>query len=122
MTELRLNNLVVYLPNPQLGNTLRPLGNVNKKYAMDGTMRSYVSKSNDYSILYTFILTRDKALEFEEFITRYMDERMTLVTLNGERYSGYIMNNPFEFRYARRGAPAGDTVEVTMEFQGEKLN
>lgn len=119
--QLRHPSVVVYLPNPDFGNSIEPQHEILKSYSISGQKYTYVKRSRTDKILYALVLTRSKAKELEAFISLFLNDLITLVTFTDQRYRGYILNNPFEYRQSRRGGPCGDLVDVNLEFEGEKL-
>lgn len=130
MIQLRHPAVVVYLPDPEFGNTREKQHEINKKYAINGTRYSYVKRSQFQRVLYQLVLTRQKALELELFIELYHADKMTLVAHMSPhicdpvdefvQYYGNILNNPFEFRQESVGN-CGDTVSVSLEFEGVRI-
>lgn len=89
---------------------------------MNGTRRTYVKRKNRERLLWSFVLTRGKAIELREFYLAYGTERVKVETL-GKQWVGWLISNPIELEAVRRGEPGslGETVAVQIEFEGEPL-
>lgn len=113
------------LPNPQFGDGENLTDEVQVKRAMDGTLYTYVKTKNDRRRLeWTFLLTRNKALELRAFIQAYYATAIKVTDHNERVWAGHFVNNPFEFDTPSRAAPAiapmprGETQEITIAFEG----
>lgn len=113
------------LPNPQLSDTEALTSSVTPRRALDGTLYTYVRTTGGRrKMTWEFRLARPKALELRAFIYSYFASRIKITDHNGRIWIGNFMNNPFEFESANRNAPAvgglprGETVTITLEFEG----
>ena len=112
------------LPHPQLGDGENLMVEVAAKRAMDGTLYTYVKRKGRHRLLWTFRLTRNKALELRAFIQAYFASRINVKDHTDRVWVGNLVNNPFEFDTAARAAPAippmsrGEAVLITLEFEG----
>lgn len=112
-----------YLPNPELSDVRRPVQSVDIRRSMDNTRRTYVKTSNRWSFNYTFVLTRQKALELRAFIESYYLAPLVITDHRGVRWSVYFTSNPFEFNGAGRAAdfPGEEYITIPLTFEGEQL-
>jgi hypothetical protein len=108
------------LPNPQFNDIIAPKNSVVIRRAMDGTKRTYVKSNARCKLNYTFMLSRDKALEVRAFLLSYYRAQIQLVNHLNDHWVGYLLNNPFEFLASSRadGTPGGEMFEFAMEFEG----
>lgn len=118
------------LPNPRLGNNENIQQSINIKRSITGTVRTYVKRNNmvkgdnRHKMQWSFVLTRNKAIEVLEFVKAYHASQMRVTDHLGREFIGYVMNNPLEITMARRGNPAvqnlpnGELCEVEIEFEG----
>jgi len=113
------------LPSPQFGDCENLTDEVMVKRAMDGTLYTYVkTKHGRRGLQWTFLLTRNKALELRAFIQAYYATAIKVTDHNERVWVGHFVNNPFEFDTPSRAAPAiapmprGETQEITIEFEG----
>ncbi len=112
-------------PNPVFGDSEGLTDAVQVKRAMDGTLYTYVKRKNDRRRMqWTFRLTRNKGEELRQFIRTYFAKKILVTDHNDRVWVGNFVNNPFEFNTPRRAAPAiapmprGETMEITLEFEG----
>ncbi len=116
------------LPNPRLGDAENLRVAISMKRAMDGTRFTYVKRKgvNSRKLQWTFLLTRNKSLEVEAFIKSYFASKIKVIDHNDRIWLGHFVNNPFEFDTPSRAAPAiapmprGESVVITLEFEGEE--
>lgn len=114
------------MPNPQFSDQETNLNSVNRLTAMDGTRYTYVKRRSRRKLLWTFRLTRNKALEVEAFVNSYFASRVRITDHRGRVWLGNFTSNPFEFEMISRAAPAitpmprGETVSIDLEFEGEE--
>lgn len=104
------------LPNPQLADVENSQKQLFFKRAMDGTKRTYVRKTENRLLTYTFRLQRAKMLEVEEFVRSYHSQSILMTNHKGESWTVSFTSNPFEFGIDRRG---NDGV-VTFNLEGIK--
>lgn len=115
------------LPNPQFSDGESHTSEVNRKYATNGKLRTYVKRKNGRKRLtWEFIVTRPKAKELMAFMKVYYASKILATDHNGRQWVGNIMNDPFEITNDSRGAPAftvlrGELSSVRMEFEGIEL-
>ena len=75
---------------------------------------------------WTFLLTRNKALELRAFLTSYFASQIRVTDHNGQVWVGNFVNNPFELDTPERGGPAiapmprGEVETIQIEFEGVK--
>jgi len=117
--------VITVLPNPTWSDSEALTDEVTTKRAMDGTARTYVKTKNQRCKLqWQFRMTRNKSLELRAFISVYFATMVKVVDHNEVAWIGHFMNNPFEFEVNQRAAPAiapmprGETVVITIEFEG----
>lgn len=104
------------VPNPVFDDTEALVNAVDMKRAMDGTVHTYVKRTNRSRLTYTFDLTRAKSLELIAFIKSYYTQRIRITNHKGEVWYAYIMTEPAELTSIRRG----EHYSVTLQFDGEK--
>jgi len=108
------------LPSPQWGDSKAITGTVTTMRAMDGTLYTYVKSRNGRKKLrWQFELARNKALELREFIDSYYASVIEVTDHDGDKWVGYLVNNPFEFTGSGRAAgwPGNETMTVILEFE-----
>lgn len=114
------------MPNPQFSDQEANLNTVNRLTAMDGTRYTYVRRRSRRRLLWTFRLSRPKALEVQEFFKSYFASLIRIVDHRGRIWIGNFTSNPFEFEAVSRAAPAidpmprGETMSIDIEFEGEE--
>jgi len=111
------------LPNPGFGNSEGVVQSQNIKRAIDGTVRTYIKRAGRRKMAWSFVLTRNKAIEVREFAYAYHASKILVEDHDGRKYAGFIMNNPLEITSVKRAAPGrqdldGEHWELTLEFEG----
>lgn len=111
-----------YLPNPQSGDSVNSVGSVEFKRSMNGKKYSYVkSRDQRKRLLWTFTLTKAKALELRAYFESYIGFKAKITDHMGKVYVGDFITNPFEFETVSRSTPSpgNDTLNsIQLEFQG----
>lgn len=111
------------VPNPLFGDSTNLTNTLDIKRGMDGTTYSYV-KTRDLRVrfIWTFRLSRHKALEMRAFFDAYHSEKIKLTDSDGEVYIGNFTTNPFEFEATRRAlnSPGLEDAQIQIEFEGIK--
>lgn len=114
------------MPNPQFSDQETNLNTVSRKLAMDGTRYTYVKRRARRKMLWSFRLSRNKALEVRAFFMSYFASRIRITDHRNRIWLGYFTSNPFEFDTPSRAAPAispmprGETQTIDIEFEGEE--
>ena len=114
------------LPNPKFGDSESLRSEVKVKRAMDGTRYTYIKRKGGRKLLWTFKVTRNKGLEIRAFIQSYYASTVVVTDHNDRVWIGHFTNNPFELSTDSRAAPAivpmprGESVVITIEFEGEE--
>jgi len=112
----------VILPSAEHDDKENALGDMRIKRSMDGTRRTYVYRSDDRRLAYTFDMTREKGLELQEFLELYNAEHIRLQNWKGEIWDVQLLTNPLEFTQNRRSDPDGANCAINLEFEGVKLS
>jgi len=114
------------MPNPQFSDQETNLNTVSRKLAMDGTRYTYVKRRVRRKMLWSFRLSRNKALEVRAFFMSYFASKIRITDHRNRVWLGYFTSNPFEFDTPSRAAPAispmpkGETQTIDIEFEGEE--
>lgn len=107
----------IILPNPRIGNSLGLQSSVQVIRMEDGSRRSFVKRvGGKKRHQWTFIFSRDKMEEFQDFVRRYRANK-TRVTWRGEVFVGYLALNPVEFvgEGSAPDWPGGEAYQTTLE-------
>lgn len=105
------------LPAPQVGNNMGLVASVQVHRMMDGSRRSIIKKAgNTRRFRWTFVLSRDKMEEVQDFVLRYRGASLQ-VQWRGQTLVGKINLNPVEFTGNGRafGWPGDEAYETTLE-------
>lgn len=109
------------MPSPRFSDSKALGAIVNRMRAMDGTLYTYVnSKNARRKYLWSFELSRHKALELREFLDSYFSQKIQVTDHNNTTIVGYVKNNPFDFEGAGRAGPewpGEETMTITLEFE-----
>ena len=114
------------LPNPSFGDQENLEVSLDQHRAMDGTIRTYISRGGRRRVVWTFTLDRKKGIELREFIFSYHSTEILIEDHNGRRWRGILANNPPELRMTARWGNSDDFTkneksEITLEFIAELL-
>lgn len=105
---------LIYLPNPQFGDSDNDTHTINIRYAINGKPYTYVRTTNDrVRLLMTFEMHRQKALEFRLFLKLYFGSKIKLTDHLNRIWLGYFTINPFEFTSVQ-----GEWQTMNIEFEG----
>jgi len=109
------------LPSPRWGDSKAITATLIRMRAVDGTLYTYVkSRNGRMKFQWEFEIARHKALELREFINSYAASLIEATDHDGDRWIGYLRNNPFELTGAGRAGdfwPGGETMTITLEFE-----
>lgn len=109
------------LPSPKWGDSKALTATVTSMRSMNGTLYTYVkSRDGRKKFQWEFEIARNKALELREFINSYQSKIIQVTDHDGDKWVGYLRNNPFEFTGAGRagsGWPGNETMSVLLEFE-----
>lgn len=109
------------LPSPRWGDSKSLRATVLSQRAVDGTLYTYVkSRNGKKGLQWDFEIARDKALELRAFINAYQGQLIEVIDHDGDRWVGYLQNNPFEFSGAGRAGPywpGAETMTIKLEFE-----
>jgi len=115
---LSAEGVSVLLPAPELDDKEHSVSEVAVKRAMDGTTRTYVKKSPNRLLSYTFDLSRAKGLELQSFLSTYNGNSIRLQNWKGEIWDTHLMTNPVNYTQNRKGPNVG----VNLQFEGERIS
>ena len=125
MFSLSCFQTTTILRDPQFSDGEGLTSEVNRIRSTDGTLRTYIKrKDGRRKLQWSWVLTRNKAIEFEMFIKAYVDFEIKVVDHNGRTWLGYITTNPVEITANRKATPAvqswplGESCSVTVDFEG----
>lgn len=90
------------------------------KKAMDNTTYSFVKRTKNRRLKYTFQLNERKGDELRAFTTTYSADDIKLQNWKGEIWRVKLITNPIEYSAAGRWGPVGDRIEVNLEFEGTR--
>lgn len=109
------------LPAPKWDDSKSLKSGVISQRSMNGKLYTYVkTREGKKGFQWDFEIARNKALELREFINAYQGSLIEVIDHDGDRWIGYLMNNPFEFTGAGRAGPywpGGETMSVRLEFE-----
>ena len=109
------------MPSPAWSDSKALAATVTTMRAVDGTLYTYVTtRAGRKRFIWSFEISRHKALELREFLNSYYSQRIKATDHNDESWIGYVKNNPFEFTGAGRagdGWPGEETMTITIEFE-----
>jgi len=119
----------IILVVPKFSDSHALAAEVKIERAQDGTPYSYVkSRAGEIKHTWQFIVNRANGLTVRAFFISYAASRLHIEDHNGDKWSGFLLNNPVEFTTPSRGrVPASPTnvraekMAFTLEFQGTQI-
>jgi len=112
----RLPETTTFLKNPEFGDARGLSASVSLKRAMNGTVYTTVKTTGDERLELSFEnVTRQKALEIEDFYRLYAAEEIRLTTHNGDVYVGKFIEG-IEITPVGRG----EHCQFQIVFEGTK--
>lgn len=114
---------VTVLPNPDLNDSENKKFELDIGRAVDGTVYTYVKNKGGSKLVYSFRLSRMKALELKEFIRLFSAVKIRMTDHYDNQWEVNFTSNPFDFATTTRAlnSPGGEDVEITLEFEGSQL-
>ena len=109
--------VICYLPNPILGDTLSIAASLQVKTSLNGSRRTFIKRKNRKKLTYRFNLTRNKALELATFIEKYRDNDFKIVDHESQTWVAKWLG-PEDITAIQRGP---NLVEIDLEFEGRLL-
>lgn len=120
MIKLEVNTALLYLPNPNLGNSKAQTSKITVKRMMDNSIHTYITKRTQLTHRFPLVLTRLKALEFLEFTNLFSGEKVKLTDHEDNIINCYIMVNPTELEMQKRSIYCDSKEEVELELVVEE--
>lgn len=109
------------LPCPLFGDSQNFSGTINRRQAVDGTVRSYVRNTALQTLSYTFQVGRGKAKETRNFVINNQDTIIRLTNWKGEVWNVVLTTNPTELIAKSMYAEEFEMYQVTLAFEGVKI-
>ena len=112
------------LPNPRFSNSEASVNELTVKRAVTGFRRTYIRRRSRKRSIWSFALTRQKALELRELFLNHHSARFLITDHEGRQWVGQFTNNPFEFDTPSRAAGTtrngvrAERQSITLEFEG----
>ena len=105
------------LPDPEWNDGEGIMSTMSLNSAEDGTLYSYVKRTDRRKLGYTFQLSRAKALELKEFIIAYAGEKIRLTNHKDEVWVVVFADDNFDFAQVDRC----NNMTITLQFEGVKI-
>jgi hypothetical protein len=113
--RLEAYQTVIYLPDPELGDSEGLAVGLTRKFSMNGTRYTYIKqKSGRRKLIMQFDLTREKGKELHAFIRSYFAKTVLLTDHEGTPWLGNFTVNPFDFETPF----VGEYQRIQLEFEG----
>ena len=111
----------IILPNPLLDDSENLISNITLRKSMNNVMYTYVKSSSSRVLRYTFTLNRNKALELQNFFRDHHSNSIRMDNWKGETWKVKVKSNPLDFVKNTRYSPTGPRVDVSLEFEGDRV-
>lgn len=112
MFTIRYGDLVLKLPQPELGNRLKPVINMNKLVSLNGTTRTYLKRPIKRSTYYEFIVDQYYKILVKSFFDTAFDKLLT-VQFAGDTFQVNLTSNPIRFETTTRYR-----IKFVLQFEG----
>lgn len=113
-----LIQVTTLLPSPEFSDLQNTRGEINIKRSIGGQKYTYVKAKGRRKLTYSFVLTRLKAAELQNFLSLFVASKIRLTNHKNEIWVVNLMNDPFDFvRKAK-----GEITQVGLEFEGVKIS
>lgn len=111
--------IIVVLPEPELGNAKATTSNIKVKRMMDQSIETYINKRQQNTYRFHFIIPKLKALEILNFMEAYIG---SLIHLTGIEHNiiGYFTKNPTELEIQRRAVSQNSQEDLDLELVVEE--
>ena len=110
---------IIILPNPDLGDSVKPLSTVLLTRSMSNLVGTTIrTKPNSVETKYSFLLTRHKAIELTDYLMKHSAKKLHLIW-GSLKMDVVLKTNPFDLQMTTR-ALVGESVEetsVTLVFE-----
>ena len=113
------------LPNPDLLNSEGQGDQHSVLVAMDKSVNTYIKTTGKNIFNWSFLLTKEKALELREFVKLYSDKRWRVTDHNDDVLIGHLLTNPLELEFyssytgvcTTLGYSLNERTRVELEFE-----
>lgn len=112
---------LVVLPNPLFGDAENATGEPIIKRTIWGDRYVYKKSSKTRRLQYTFTVDTQKRIEVEKFLIEHSHQLIEIENHKGEKWRGYIVNNPFGFDSRGRYLKRREKFDFVLEFEGVKI-
>lgn len=112
-----LPQTAIQLPSPKLNDTHNVSDDVIVRNSMNGVLYSYVKSNNRLEINWDFNVSKEKAIELEEFIKVYSSYNFRLIDWRSRVFKVKLINLPLVFS----SASLNERQNVRLQFEGERL-
>ncbi len=119
MIIIASNTQICVLPSPEWNDSRTPQSNVDIKRYKNGAYAAYINPKDLMELSFSFVLTNEKAREYQEFYENNAGKKLTLIYKDNE-YEGIITTDPASLNYEGRSADEcyGERVDLAIDFLG----
>lgn len=119
---LQVPSRTIILPAAELNDGENNESILSIRRMMNGDTKTYVKTTNRVKLSYDFVIDTDKAEELEKFIYDFNTDYMSLINWKDEIWRVQLQNNPVSFVTEGRYGNCREKNNVTLDFEGVRLN
>ncbi len=114
------------LPDPQFADARTTQARGQVKRTMTGEIYTYGMASTKVELRYSFLITRQKDLELDQFLRVYHTATWKIVDHRGDVWEAQLVGRPISRKAVRKIATGSERtgdeeIEVTLFFSAEKI-
>jgi hypothetical protein len=109
---IRYGDMILKLPQPELGDRVKPIITMNKLISMNGTTRTYLKRPGKKSWLFEFIIDQKFKTQIKSFFDLNFD-KLLIVQWLGETIQVNLTSNPIIFETTTRYR-----MKFSLQFEG----
>ena len=115
MITLTADRTTIALPSPKFNDSENLTNDINIKRTLGGATYTYIKSKDHRRLILDLFISFAKSQELRIFLQAYNNQEVVLRDHVGQKWTGYITNNPFEFEGQRE-----DNQNIQIIFEGTK--
>jgi len=115
MITLTADRTTIALPNPKFNDSENLTNDLNIKRTLGGGVFTYIKSKDRRRLILDLFMSFFKSQELRIFLQAYNSQEIVLKDHIGQKWTGHVVNNPFEFEGQRE-----DNQNIQIIFEGVK--